>query len=627
MPAAAKVREPRRSAKPNSRSSQGGEGGPRLVSPKTGVRSQSVLIALSALLAISTLAIYSPIRNHPFVNYDDFTYVVDNQHVKQGLSWDTFTWSLSSTEQSNWHPLTWLSHALDFELYGLNATGHHWTSLILHIFNVVLLFLLLQKVTGATWRSLFVAGLFALHPLNVESVAWIAERKNVLSTLFFFAALGSYGWYARRPSVGRYLALTLLFVLGLASKPMVITLPFVLLLLDFWPLKRVKGWSAPSEDFPVPQFTFGRMILEKLPLLAICVGSAIITLIAQRQTEVSTFVLPIGVRLRTIPYAYCMYLWKFIWPAKLALIYPHPGLTLPWVFPLLGAVLLLALTIFVWSRRKRQPYLLAGWLWFLGTAVPVIGLVQVGDQVIADRYAYVPLVGILVAIVWGISELADDVKLNRGARAAVAGIVFAALSFLTWRQISYWGNTVDLWQHALQVTSNNSMAENFLADELFLKGRYDEGMVHLRNYAKLEPFDPMAHVRVAADFEDRGELNDAVREFEAGIRGANALQKRGLPSLGPQAMAMTYANVAVLYSELGDDLKAQTSMRQALKVDAGAVDHMMGQLVQALSVNRKAQGYLRLGYLLKLIGQDQDAQQAFAWAKRLDPNVHVPGGS
>jgi hypothetical protein len=585
------------------------------------------VLAASALLALVTLLLYSPVGQHPFIDYDDYFYVVENAHVKSGLKWDTLTWALTSTEESNWHPVTWLSHALDCQFYGLKPSGHHWTSVVLHAANVVLLFLLLQRVTGTFWRSLAVAGLFALHPLNVESVAWVAERKNVLSTLFFLLALGSYGWYARRPKIPRYLVVALFFVLGLASKPMVITLPFVLLLIDSWPLRRIKGWSEPASAFPTPQQDLSRILLEKLPLLAISVGSAIVTLIAQEQVVVTTVALPVGVRLRTVPYAYATYLWKMLWPAKLAPIYPHPGLTLPIWVVILDAIVLIAVSAEVWRQRRRYPYLAVGWAWFLGTAIPVIGIVQVGDQVVADRYAYVPLIGIFITIAWGATALADRMRVGVPVRVVVGTFLLGAISFATWHQISYWSDSVTLWQHALKVTTTNAMAEGFLANDLLLQDRSHEAMVHMRNYANLEPLDPMAHVRVAADYQDHGQWPLAIKEYEAAIRGTVVLNRRGFPGLTLQMLAVTHANLAVIYSQIGDQRQAQASMNKALATDAPTVDQMMGQLVQALATNRNAQGYLRLGCLLRLVGHEEEAQQAFSWAKRLDPQVVLPPGS
>jgi len=362
---------------------------------------------------VATLALYNPVNRHPFVNYDDDRYVTENAHVHNGLNWDTLTWAFSAEEQGNWHPLTWLSHALDFQLFHLNATGHHFTSLLIHSANAVLLFLFLLYATGRVGPSWFVAALFALHPINVESVAWVAERKNVLCTFFFFAALLAYCWYARKPAWRRYLAFAGLFALGLMSKPMVITLPFVLLLLDYWPLGRLK--ESPPSASPIPQASLSKLLVEKLPLLALSAASAAITMQAQRAGGAvrSTAQFSLGVRVENAVVAYATYLWKTIWPAHLAPLYPHPGDSLPVWEVVISALVLLAVTSVV-ARFRAKRYLLTGWLWFLGTLVPVIGLVQVGDQAMADRYAYIPLVGIFVMIAWGVADLADSRHLGLG---------------------------------------------------------------------------------------------------------------------------------------------------------------------------------------------------------------------
>lgn len=589
-----------------------------------GVRTRRTLI-LCALLAAAALALYSPVGKHPFIEYDDPDYVVGNKQIHDGVTWTEIVWSLTSVDASNWHPVTWLSHAIDCQLFGLDASGHHWTSAVIHAINAVLLFLLLVSVTKATWRSLLVAALFALHPLNVESVAWIAERKNVLSTLFFLLALGAYGWYARRPGVRRYLTLLALFVLGLASKPMVITLPFVLLLLDVWPLQRIKDWTQPSANFPVRQETFGRLLWEKLPLLACSAGSAVITIIAQKSAAIPSAVLPLSVRIEDAIYAYGMYLWKAIWPAHLALIYPHPGRTLAAWQPLLAAAVLVALSVIAWRQRSRRPYLLIGWLWFLGTAVPIIGILQVGVQVIADRYAYLTLIGILVMLVWAAGSLADDRKLPVWPRAAVSAVILAALSVATWRQVGYWRSTFDVWTHALAVTKDNSIAENNLSGELFRQGRYQEGIVHLRIYGRLEPLDPSAHARLGADAQDHGRFDEAAREYETALRAVEVLRRAGATQgISVPMTAMTYANLAIVYMHVGDNTRARESMRKGMQIDPQAIDEMLGHLFEAVGARPSAQGYVQLGLLLGLIDHPAEARQAFAQALRFDPKLVLP---
>jgi protein O-mannosyl-transferase len=343
-------------------------------------RGKRLIIVSCLFLVIGTAALYSPVVRHPFVDFDDQYYVTNNAVIHAGLSWKVFLWSFNAGYAQNWHPLTWLSHALDCQLYGLKPAGHHVTNLLLHVLDVAILFLVLLYATGAMGRSLFVAALFALHPLNVESVAWVAERKNVLSTLFFLLALGAYGWYARNPNVKRYLALAVLFVLGLAAKPMVITLPFVLLLLDFWPLRRIHRWdptSPPSRpgrkkneklrfkssvsepEFTFTQVSFSRLVLEKLPLLAFCAGSAVLTIMAQRTVAIQTLErFPLDVRVENAVYAYAMYLWKAFWPTGLAVYYPHPGNALASWQVAMAALVLAGVSILAWTQRSIRPYLL-----------------------------------------------------------------------------------------------------------------------------------------------------------------------------------------------------------------------------------------------------------------------------
>ncbi len=404
---------------------------------------------LCVLLAAVTIALYSPAIGHSFVVLDDRDYVVANAHIHEGLSWNTIKWAFTSTEAANWHPLTWLSHALDYQLFALSPAGHHFDSVLIHALNAVLLFLLLVWVTKRIWPSLLVASLFALHPINVESVAWVAERKNVLSTLFFFLAIGAYGWYAQKPGWRRYLLVAVLFATGLMAKPMVITLPFVLLLLDCWPLGRMAG--SPASAVSAPQFTVSRLVLEKIPLLFLSAASAWITLIAQRPALHTFEELPFGLRIENAIVAYGLYLWKMLWPARLAL-YPHTRSLPAWQW-ILSALVLISVTVFVVSFRRKR-YLPVGWFWFLGTLIPVIGLVQVGEYAMADRYAYVPLIGIFTAIAWSLADLADSKRAHTVWWAVPALCALAVLAFVTNRQMSLWDSDYDLWSHTLEVAEN-----------------------------------------------------------------------------------------------------------------------------------------------------------------------------
>ncbi len=583
-------------------------------------------VVLCLLLVVATLALYNPVNRHPFINYDDDRYVTENLHVHNGLNWDTLAWALTATEQGNWHPLTWLSHTLDFQLFHQNPTGHHFTSLLIHAANAVLLFVFLIYATGRVGPSWFVAALFALHPINVESVAWVAERKNVLSTFFFFAALIAYCWYARKPDWRRYLVFTGLFVLGLMSKPMVITLPFVLLLLDYWPLGRMQGSTLGVK--PVAQSPLSRLIVEKLPLLVLSAASAVITTHVQQvggaMRSIAQFSL--GVRLENSVVAYATYLWKMIWPSHLAPLYPHPGDSLAaWQIGI-SAFALLAVTGVVLKFRSKR-YLLTGWLWFLGTLVPVIGLVQVGDQAMADRYAYIPLVGIFVMLAWGAADLADSRGIGFSARMVPAACVLLALSFATTRQLGYWSSSYDLWTHALAVTDRNFIAQDNLGGALLLLGKPDEAYSHFQAAAEINPVDPMSRSNLGVYLQEHGRLPEAMEQYN---RTISLTSDAGL-------LAATYANLGAAYRKLGEDEKARDSYDQALKLNPNQSNAYLGlgqllekqnRLDDAISNYSKSvelrptdTGFLLLGHALESAGRRPQALAAYQAALKLSPDL------
>ena len=412
-----------------------------------------------------TITLYLPATGNSFVVFDDRDYVTENPYVHDGLSWNTIKWAFTSTAAANWHPLTWLSHALDYQLFALNPAGHHLDSVLIHALNAVLLFLLLAWVTKRVGPSLLVAALFALHPINVESVAWVAERKNVLCTLFFFLAIGAYAWYAQKPEWRRYLLVVALFAAGLMAKPMVITLPFVLLLLDYWPLGRIRGFPSLCND--VPQEPFLRLLREKVPLLLLSALSAVITVEAQRSSHAvrNLHQFPPALRIENAIVSYGMYLWKMVWPARLAALYPHPASALPaWTWSLSGFVLLLVTALVIVFHRKR--YLPVGWSWFLGTLIPVIGLVQVGDAAMADRYAYIPLIGIFVMIAWSLDDLAKAKRLPVTWRLIPAMLALSVLGLVTSRQLSCWENEYTLWRHTLAISELNPFAHDAMGAAL-----------------------------------------------------------------------------------------------------------------------------------------------------------------
>ncbi|MGA8764847.1 MAG: tetratricopeptide repeat protein, partial [Candidatus Sulfotelmatobacter sp.] len=567
------------------------------------------------LLAIITLALYNPVNRHPFVNYDDDLYVTANPHVRQGLTWTTFTWALTSTEQANWHPLTWMSHAIDCSLFRLNPAGHHFTSVLLHAVNVMLLFLLLMYTTGRMRPSLFVAALFAVHPINVESVAWIAERKNLLCTLFFLLTLWAYAWYAQKPDWKRYLPVVTLFAAGLASKPMVITLPFVLLLWDYWPLGRVRGVSSGGDS--KAQVPLSRLVLEKLPLLALSAASAAITMVAQQAGGAvrSTEEFALGVRVENAISACAMYLWKMVWPVRLAPLYPHPGSSLAAWKVAVAALVLLAIAAIA-LRFRTHRYLLVGWLWFLGTLVPVAGLVQVGDAAMADRYAYIPLIGVFIMIGFGAADLAEANKLGAWAQLIGAAAMLIALALVANRQMGYWRSSRDLWAHALAVTQNNFVAEDNMGGALVLEGKPDEAFPHFEAAARMNPRDPMSRSNLGTYFGSHGRTTEAIAQYEAAIA---LTSDSGL-------LAQTYANLGAAQRALGKDEPAQKSFHEALRLNPnqstawlglGSLAEKQGRLNEAISdffrsveLQPTGEGYLDLGRSLQQAGRDPEAVKA-----------------
>ena len=573
------------------------------------------------LLAVITLALYNPVNRHPFVNYDDDRYVTENPHVCQGLTGDTIAWATTSTEQANWHPLTWMSHALDVSFFRLNPAGHHFTSVFIHIVNAILLFLLLMRATNRLGPSLFVAALFALHPMNVESVAWIAERKNVLCTLFFFLTLLAYGWYAKKPDWKRYLAVAALFAAGLASKPMVITLPFVLLLLDCWPLARVPGSDDENEA------SWSRLAIEKVPLFLMSVASALVTIRAQQAGGAvrSTTQFSIGIRIANAIYAYAMYLWNMLWPTRLAPLYPHPGDALPAWRVLIALAVLLGITAFVWKFRGRR-YLPVGWFFFLGTLIPVIGLVQVGEAAMADRYAYIPLLGIFVMIAFDIADMAQE-KGWELLPAIPAAAVLIALSILTYRQIAYWKTSEDLWSHTLAVTQNNFVAEDNLGGALILEGKEEEAYPHFEAAARINPRDPMSHSNLGTYYLTHNQMREAVQQYEAAVEMTS----------DPGLLAQTYANLGAAYRALGEDDQAQANYNHSLRLNPnqynawlglglvaqkqGKITESVADLSRSVELQPTAQGYLSLGRALAQSGRSAEALSDYDQALKISPDL------
>ena len=424
-------------------------------------RLRTIIFCLCLILVAS--AVFEEVRTHQFV-FDDLGFISRNALVKDGLTWNGFTWAFTTKLMGIWHPVTWLSHMVDCQLFGVNPAGHHLMNLFFHLANTLLLFLLLLSCTQAEWPSFIVAALFAIHPLHVESVAWVAERKDVLSAFFWLLTMWAYVGYVRHPGWRRYALVLICFSLGLMAKPMLVTLPLVLLLWDYWPLRRWAPQGATAAETgppvgicPYPRIPLKRLVWEKIPLFILVVLFSLVTVYAQKAGAmvVSLADIPLGARISNALVAYATYLGKTVVPVHLAVLYPHPGNAIPW-WQALGAALGLALLSFMIIRQALSyPYLLVGWLWFLGTLVPVIGLLQVGRQAMADRYTYIPLIGLFIMAAWGMADLLARWRCPKFLLPLVGGIMILVFGTVAWFQVGYWRNAVSLFQHTLSVTQNN----------------------------------------------------------------------------------------------------------------------------------------------------------------------------
>ena len=508
-------------------------------------------VLLSLLLLVATIAVYAPVHDHPFASIDDGKYVTQNPHIQDGLTAGAVFWAFTHGYAGNYHPLTWVSHAADIQVFGLDPAGHHDENVLLHALNAVLLFWVLRRATGYTWRSLMVAALFALHPLNVESVAWIAERKTMLSTLFCLLALGAYRWYASKPGIVRYGVMTGLFVLGLMSKPQIIMLPLVLLAWDYWPLRRMfADPGAVPDGNALPGKSLWWLVKEKSPLFFICLVDASVTLIAQHVAGESQ-PWPLWARLENAVVSYTRYIRKAFWPTNLALYYPHPGGTLRfWQW---GGACVVLLLITAWTlRERRHRYLIVGWLWFLIMLVPMIGLVQADVQGMADRYAYVSFVGLFIMVCWGVADWAAKRQLPKALLPAVAIAALAALTLVTHHQLGYWADNISLWSHSAQVTTNNWKAELMWGSALDADGQHDAAVQHFLAASKVERHDPFIETAIATYAHTHGNFPMALEYYNRALAdGWNSDQR-----------AMTLQNMAAVYRLMGDPEKAEECLAE-----------------------------------------------------------------
>jgi tetratricopeptide (TPR) repeat protein len=485
--------------------------------------SRGVTLGIYLFLAAMSLAIFGQTLHYDFVNFDDDLYVYDTPAIKAGLTVKGITLAFISQHARNWHPLTTISHMLDCQLYGLRAGGHHATNVVLHTIAVLLLFRVLWQLTGAIWRSAIVAALFAAHPLHVESVAWISERKDVLSAVLFFLMLGAYVRYARSPSITRYLLVTVLFAAGLMAKSMLVTAPVVLILLDYWPLNRIRGQQSDVRRQAL------KLVLEKIPLLVLSAGACVITFVLQKRATGAIPPLPLLWRLENASTSYVIYIWKTLWPTRLAVFYPHPNNTLPIWGVIFAVALLVAVTVAAIICRSQRPYLLTGWFWYLIMLVPVIGIVQVGEQAYADRYTYLPSIGLFLAAVWFTADIAA-VRRSQSRLVVATAVTTVLLAVLVWAafvQTSYWRNSDTLWNHALAVTSDNDVAHNNLGYLCADRGEPDKAISHFESAARIRSGKTNPHYDAASAFVQmnladalarKGRSGEAMAHYEEAIR-------------------------------------------------------------------------------------------------------------
>jgi protein O-mannosyl-transferase len=578
-------------------------------------------LILSMLLSAITLLLYSRVSSAGFINFDDPQYVVHNSHVVQGMTWETIKWSFISYEAGNWHPLTWLSHALDWQLFQGNPGGHHYVNLLFHATNAVLLFLVLLSATRGKWVSWMVAAVWAFHPVNVESVAWIAERKNVLSMFFFLLALYAYGKFVQKQNIGRYLVVAFLFALGLMAKPQVITFPLLLILWDYWPLKRFNplGWGR----FESPSLLW--LTAEKLPLLILSAASAWVTMQAQRLGEAvrTAAEFSVSARIENAVTSYIRYVGNAVWPSRLSPIYPHPENSIPvWQFAAAAAFLLIVTGLVVWQRQRR--YLLVGWFWFLGSLVPMIGLVQVGQQAMADRYAYLPFIGLFLAVVWGAAEFLERWNVSPAVAVGASVVLLIVLGAATSRQVGYWRNSETLWTRALAVTEKNYTAHGNLGDALARTGRSDEAIEHFEAAERLHRYPPSQVLALGVYEQQHGHVETAIEQFKQ-VSQASDTVLRGA----------ALVNLGSAYLQIGKRSLARESYAEALQTNPSDSGALVGNglmayddnpelaatlFSRAVAVQPTDARLLLLAAALRNAGHPVEANAAYERSRRISPN-------
>jgi protein O-mannosyl-transferase len=583
---------------------------------------QTVLL-ISAALVITTLIAYEPVRHNGFVTYDDYSYIVNNPQVTSGLSLQSLGQAFTQPHFYMWHPLTTISHILDYQLFGPNPLGHHFVGLLLHIANALLLLWIINNLSGSVWLSVFVAGVFALHPIQVESVAWAAERKTVLSGLFWLLTMAAYIHYARQPRLGRYIVVLLVFGLCIMTKPVVVTLPMALLLLDYWPLERIGGQKTKGASQKVSAV---RLIVEKIPLLAMSAFLSVMTFVAQKQGGVVPTLekMPLDYRAANMFLSYIRYIGKMLWPSGLAVCYPHPRAVLSDAPVVMCAMLFIVLTVLSIYIGRRKKYVAVGWLWYVGTLVPVIGLVQSGAQAMANRYMYIPMLGLLIIIGWAVNDFIVNRPRIRIAATVMGVIVLLSLLILTRMQVRHWQNTLTLFDYALKVTEDNVLAENSYGCALFEEGRVDEAERYLRNAIRISPVFVDARNNLAKVCLKQGKFNEAIEHFNELIRrneGTAEIYYNLAAALGMQKKYDDAIKYFVKSLELNPN-DPDTHKRMGITLlAAGKTEEAIVHFNESLRMKaNQAEVYVNLGKANSQLGRYESAIQNWTRALELKPD-------
>jgi tetratricopeptide (TPR) repeat protein len=582
-------------------------------------RYRSILISLA--LALVTFAVFYQVHSFEFINYDDNVYVYENPHIQTGITSESVKWAFSSGYANFWHPLTWLSHMLDWELFGARPAGHHLMGLFFHIANTLLLFIVLKRMTEAPWRSAFVAALFALHPLHVESVAWITERKDVLSTFFWLLTMWAYVRYVNRPGAVNYLTVVLFFVLGMMAKPMLVTLPFVLLLLDYWPLGRILYKDTKSETTQRNAARgsslriISRLVLEKVPLFVISIVASMIAFIAQQAggSVASTAELPVRLRIINAFISYVTYIEKMFWPSRLAVFYPYfPSKLTVWSGALL-LLLLLAMTVLVLWVARRHRYMVTGWFWYLGTLVPVIGLVQVGDYSRADRFTYITLTGLFIIVAWGLSDLLAEFRYKRILLTVSGLLVISTLSVCTWLQLRYWKDSLTLFHHALGVTENNNIIHSLIASSLCKQQSFNEAVVEYKRSLQIQPNDPAVLNGLGIALGQQGKIDEAAEYFNKALR------------MKPN-FAEAHNNLGYTLAFQGKLDEAVVHYKEALRIDPdyATAHYKLGQVLARMGEINQAVGHCKAAMQFKPDWAEPVNTLAWYFAVSRDPEIYNP---